>query len=87
VQLRPTDAGMRNDYARALAQNRQFAESAAQFQEVLRLDPSRIDARLGWAIALMQLNRLDEAATQLREVLRRDPANDTAKRALAAIGR
>jgi Flp pilus assembly protein TadD len=87
VQLRPTDAGMRNDYARALAQNRQFAESAAQFQDVVRLDPSRIDARLGWAIALMQLNRLDEAATQLREVLRRDPANDTAKRALAAIGR
>ena len=87
VRLNPTDPGMRSDYARALAQNKQFAEAASQFKEVVRLAPAEVPPRIGLAVALMQLSRFDEAAVHLREVLKLDPNNDTAKRALAAIGR
>lgn len=87
VRLKPDDPQMRNDYAQALAQNRQFAEAAQQWQEVVRVQPAFTPARLNLAIALLQLGRLDEAARHLHEVLRQDPNNDTAKKALAAIGR
>jgi tetratricopeptide (TPR) repeat protein len=87
VRLKPDDPGIRHDFARALAQNKQFAEAAREWEEVVRRDPKMIDARLNLAIALLQLNRIDDAARHFREVLRLDPANETAKRALAAIGR
>ena len=87
VRLKPDDPQMRDDYAQALAQNRQFPEAVRQWQEVVRAQPALAPAHLNLAIALLQLNRLDEAAKELHEVLRLEPANETAKRALAAIGR
>jgi cytochrome c-type biogenesis protein CcmH/NrfG len=87
VRARPDDPQPRNDYAQALAQNRQFAEAAREWETVIRAQPASTAAHLNLAIALLQLGRLDEAATHLHEVLRQDPNNDTAKKALAAIGR
>ena len=87
VRLKPDDPGIRNDYARALAQNRQFAEAIQQWDEVVRRAPALVEARVNLAIALLQVNRLDDATKHLREVLRLEPGNETAKKALAAIGR
>jgi len=87
VRLSPDDPAIRNDYAHALAQNRQFAEAAQQWEDVIKRAPAMTEARLNLAIALLQMGRLDDAAKHLREVLRQDPANETAKKALAAIGR
>jgi peroxin-5 len=85
--MKPDDAAIRNDYARALARNRQFAEAAQQWEDVVRRAPAQTDARLSLAIALLQIGRVDDAARHLREVLRLDPGNETAKKALSAIGR
>src|SRR5262249_18735103 len=56
-----------------LADDKRYAEAAAEFSHALRLDPNSLPGRVGLAKALIGLNRRDEARQQSELALKAHP--------------
>jgi tetratricopeptide (TPR) repeat protein len=87
VRLKPDFVDARHNLGRVLAAENRTAEALTQLSEAVRLEPGFTAARLSLGITLLRAGRIDDGARELREVLRQDPQNETAARALQAIGR
>jgi protein O-mannosyl-transferase len=61
VAADPTSAGLRNDYAAALARAERNDEALAQYREAMRLAPNLYDPRMNIGALLTRLNRIPEA--------------------------
>jgi len=59
--------------AQALLKQGKAEEAFAEFQETLRLDPSRASAASSWGLALAAEGKLDEAKSVLQDALKRNP--------------
>jgi tetratricopeptide (TPR) repeat protein len=60
-------------------------EALEQYQAVVEIDPTNIDARLATASILVEEGRLDEAITQHREIQALDPLNVNSLRQMRAV--
>ncbi len=87
VRLEPAVADRQWRLGLALAETGRLAEALPHLAEAVRLSPADPSIRKDYGLALLGLGRIDDGARELREVLRQDPRNETAQRALAAIGR
>lgn len=73
-----------HEHLAAIEEQRQNRDQAiAHWQEALKIDPTRNEARNRLAIALMTSRRYDQAVAALRECLRRRPDDLTAANNLA----
>jgi Flp pilus assembly protein TadD len=68
------------------AQNR-VADALPHFAEAVRLRPDHVEALRNLGIAHLQLKQVNEAAQVFRRVLALSPGDDTARKALALIGK
>jgi len=87
VSLKPDFVDAHLNLGRVLAAQGKTADALSHLAEAVRLEPTFVDARLTLGLTLIRAGRTDDGAKELREVLARDPQNETARRALAAIGR
>jgi len=89
--LRPNDARIVVNLARAFAAQNQFHDAAALFQQAVELDPRLADAQLGLALALSGLGEHAQAEPFYVKTLQLDPLNFLARihygLALAAQGK
>ena len=72
-ELKPEDAEAQNNLGIALAQQGRFDESAACFQQALRLKPDYPDAHNNLGNILEKQNKLDEAVACYHQALRLRP--------------
>jgi tetratricopeptide (TPR) repeat protein len=89
--LRPNDARIVVNLARAYSAQNQFHDAAALFQQAVELDPRLADAQFGLALALSGLGKHGEAEPFYVRTLQLDPLNYLARihygLALAAQGK
>jgi len=62
-----------------LGRLRQPALAEHEFQQVLRLDPNSMEARVALGVALYEQKKLDAALNQFEVVLQRNPEDATAR--------
>ena len=90
-ELRPSDARIVVNLARALAAQNQFRDAAVMFHQAVSLDPRFADARFGLALALSDLGEHADAEPHYLHALQLDPMNWQARGylglALAAQGK
>jgi Flp pilus assembly protein TadD len=79
VQADPDYLDARYNLASALAFTGQFAESAQQFEEVVKLRPNDADAEARLGSVLAALKDYNTAEAHLRRALSLDPNNQVAK--------
>jgi tetratricopeptide (TPR) repeat protein len=87
LTLKPDFVDAHHNLGRLLAAQGRTDDALTQLREAVRLEPGYTDARLTLGITLIRAGRIDDGAKELHEVLARDPQNESARRALAAIGR
>lgn len=75
----------RQNLAIAYRANGDFEKAAAEWNEVLKLQPESLEARLELADVLVELKRYDEAMELCKEVSVRDPKNAPARVLLGFI--
>jgi tetratricopeptide (TPR) repeat protein len=73
VNVNPSDADLRNDYAVALARMGKDAEAQSEYGEALRLNPNLYDARMNYGALMSRLERDAAAAQQFAEAARLRP--------------
>jgi len=87
LSRRPGDAGLLRVLASIHFRQGRFREAIAAFQDVLRVNPASLEARLGVAQSHFQLEELDAAERELRQILGGPESPQTAqsRRDLAEI--
>jgi Flp pilus assembly protein TadD len=78
IRLGPSDWQPHYRLASNLAQQGQFADAAAEYQEALRLNSSSVKSKLGLTAVLLSLGRKPEALQQIDQALVLEPTNQTA---------
>jgi Flp pilus assembly protein TadD len=76
--LGPSDWQPHYRLASNLAQQGQWSDAVAEYQEALRLNPSSVKTELGLAAVLLSLGRQPEALQQIDQALKLEPTNQTA---------
>ena len=87
LRLKPDLVDAHHNLGRVFAAQRQWDQALAHLSEAVRLEPGFLEARLSLGLTLLRAGRVDAGVQTLLEVLRQDPRNETARRALAAIGK
>ncbi len=73
VAQSPRPAAVHNQLAVALADQGNFEEAIAQFDEALRINPSHADAHANVGVVLFKLGKVDQAIEHWHRALRIDP--------------
>jgi tetratricopeptide (TPR) repeat protein len=91
VEASPRDAGLRYDFANALASEKRLEEAQAEYREVLRLKPDFAGAEENLAVTYKWQDRLDLAIPHFRRASKLDPnlteASLNLAGSLATLGR